>query len=194
MRSRYDVACRVGFLKHNLNIANLNFKLKMAHSLHHQNNHTVEIEMLKIHHGFSKVSFLHLFHNCNESNFLGFDLNPIQYESPWYFGPGICNNIPIEIKRIKNLTHLIQKSENGNQNLDFSWVIRVSRILECDWSSQSWVWLTKTNWFGLDENFLGQYQNQEPFWMDMGWVSNKKTIITRAFIIQLTDKIFQKTY
>ena len=48
--------------------------------------------------------------------FIVFDLNLIQYKSARYFGPVICNNIPIEIRIIKNfLTHLIQKSENGKQ-------------------------------------------------------------------------------
>ena len=64
------------YLRRNLNIANLNFKLKMAHSLHHQNIQTLEIEMFKIHHGFSRVSFLDLFHNYNENNFYSFRSQP----------------------------------------------------------------------------------------------------------------------
>ena len=38
-------------------------------TIHHQNIQTLEIEMLKIHHGFSQVSFLDLLHNYNENNF-----------------------------------------------------------------------------------------------------------------------------
>ena len=34
--------------------------------------------------------------------FIVFDLNPIQYEPVQYFGPVICNDIPIEIISIKN--------------------------------------------------------------------------------------------
>ena len=34
--------------------------------------------------------------------FIVFDLNPIQYKFAQYFGPVICNNIPIEIRIIKN--------------------------------------------------------------------------------------------
>ena len=34
--------------------------------------------------------------------FIVFDLNLIQYKSARYFGPVICNNIPIEIRIIKN--------------------------------------------------------------------------------------------
>ena len=63
------------YLMHNLNIANLNFKLKIAHSLHHQNIQTLETYLL-IHHGFSKVSFLDLFHNYNENNFYSFRFQP----------------------------------------------------------------------------------------------------------------------
>ena len=64
------------YLRRNLNIANLNFKLKMAHSLHHQNIQTLEIERFKIHHRFSRVSFLDLFHNYNENNFYSFRSQP----------------------------------------------------------------------------------------------------------------------
>ena len=34
--------------------------------------------------------------------FIVFDLNLIQYKSARYFEPVICNNIPIEIRIIKN--------------------------------------------------------------------------------------------
>ena len=74
----------------------------MAHSLHHQNIQVLEIEMFKIHHGFSEVSFLDLFYNLMKIAFLVFDLNLIQYKFARYFGPVICNNIPIEIRIIKN--------------------------------------------------------------------------------------------
>ena len=59
-----------------MNIENLGFKLKMAHSLHHQNIQALEIEMFTIHHGFSKVSFLDLFYNYNENNFYSFRSQP----------------------------------------------------------------------------------------------------------------------
>ena len=48
----------------------------MAHSLHHQNIQTLEIEMFKIHDGFSKVSFLDLFYNYIENNFYSFRSQP----------------------------------------------------------------------------------------------------------------------
>ena len=64
------------YLKHNLNITNLNFKLKMAHSLHQQNIQKLEIEMFKIHHGFPQVSFLDLFHNYNENIFYNLRSQP----------------------------------------------------------------------------------------------------------------------
>ena len=48
----------------------------MAHSLHHQNIQTLEIDMFKFHFGFSKVSFLNLFYNYNENNFYGFRSQP----------------------------------------------------------------------------------------------------------------------
>ena len=63
-------------LKHTLNIANLNFKLNMAHSLHLQNIQTLEIEMFKIHHGFLRVFFLDLLHNYNKNNFYSFRSQP----------------------------------------------------------------------------------------------------------------------
>ena len=59
-----------------LNIANLKFKLKTAHSLHHQNIQTLEIGLFKIHHGFSKVYFLDLFHNYNQNKFSSFRSQP----------------------------------------------------------------------------------------------------------------------
>ena len=34
--------------------------------------------------------------------FIVFDLNPTQYESAWYFARAIYNNIPIDIRGIKN--------------------------------------------------------------------------------------------
>ena len=39
-------------------------------TIYHQNIQTLAIEMFKIHNGFSQVSFLDLFHNYNENNFL----------------------------------------------------------------------------------------------------------------------------
>ena len=38
-------------------------------TIHHQNIQTLIIEMFKIHHGFSQVSRLDLFHNYHENNF-----------------------------------------------------------------------------------------------------------------------------
>ena len=60
------------YLEHNLNIANLGFKLKTVHSLHHRNIKGLGIEMFKIHHGFSEVCFQDLFYNYNENNFYSF--------------------------------------------------------------------------------------------------------------------------
>ena len=37
-----------------------------------------------------------------KTTFIVFDLNPIKYESARYFVPVICNNIPIDIRSIKN--------------------------------------------------------------------------------------------
>ena len=74
----------------------------MAHSLHHQNIMTLEIEMFKIHHGFSKSLFWICFIIVMKITFIVFNLNPIQYKSARYFGPVICNNILIETKIIKN--------------------------------------------------------------------------------------------
>ena len=53
-----------------------NFKLKMAHSLHHHNIQTLEIEMFEIYHGFSQVSFLDLLHNYNENIFYSLRSQP----------------------------------------------------------------------------------------------------------------------
>ena len=63
--------------------------------------------MFKIHHGFSQVSCLNLFHNYNENNFYSLRSQPdFQIprtnttlkgtESVRYFGPVIWNNIPTE--------------------------------------------------------------------------------------------------
>ena len=63
--------------------------------------------MFKIHHGFSQVSCLNLFHNYNENNFYSLRSQP-DFQIPRtgttlrgtdsvrYFGPVIWNNIPIE--------------------------------------------------------------------------------------------------
>ena len=59
-----------------LNIANLKFKLKTTYSQHHQNIQTLEIELFKIHHGFSKVYFLDLLHNYNQNTFSSFRSQP----------------------------------------------------------------------------------------------------------------------
>ena len=48
----------------------------MVNSLPHQNIQTLEIEMFNFHHGFSRVSFLDLFHNYNENNFYSFRSQP----------------------------------------------------------------------------------------------------------------------
>ena len=48
--------------------------------------------MFKIHHGFSQVSCLNLFHNYNENNFYSLRSQP-DFQ---YFGPVLWNNIPIE--------------------------------------------------------------------------------------------------
>ena len=66
--------------------------------------------MFKIHKGFSKVSFLDLFNNYNESNFYSLRSQPdfhISRISTTLTGaeivrPVIWNNIPIEIRSIKN--------------------------------------------------------------------------------------------
>ena len=74
--------------------------------IHHQNIQTLEIEMFKIHQGFSQISFL------DENNFYSLRSQPdFQIprintilkgaESVQYLGPVIWNNIPIEIS-IKN--------------------------------------------------------------------------------------------
>ena len=98
-------------MKHNLNISNLNFKLKMAHLLHYQNIQTLEMEIFKIHHGFSQISFLDLFHNYNENNFyswwykFNFQIPRITTTLKWtesIFVPVIWNNILIEVRSIEN--------------------------------------------------------------------------------------------
>ena len=75
--------------------------------IHHQNIQTLEIEMLKIRQGFSQITFL------DENNFYGLWSQPDSQiprintalkgaESVRYLGPVIWNNIPIEIRSIKN--------------------------------------------------------------------------------------------
>ena len=70
--------------------------------IHHQNIQTLEIEMFKIHQGFSQISFL------DENNFYslrpqpdyqvpGINTNLKGAESVQYLGPVIWNNLPIEI-------------------------------------------------------------------------------------------------
>ena len=72
--------------------------------IHHQNIQTLEIEMFKIHHGLSQVSFLDLLHNYNENNFYSlrsqhdFHIPRINItlkgtESVRYFGSVIWSNI-----------------------------------------------------------------------------------------------------
>ena len=51
---------------------------------------------------FQKSAFWIWFIIIMKITFIFFDLNPIQYKSARYFGPVICNNIPIEIRIIKN--------------------------------------------------------------------------------------------
>ena len=73
-------------------------------TIHHQNIQTLGIEMFKIHHEFSQVSFLDLFHNYNENNLYslrsqhGFQIPRINVtlkgtESAQFFGTVIWNNI-----------------------------------------------------------------------------------------------------
>ena len=74
--------------------------------IHHQNIHTLEIRMFKIHKGFSQISFL------DEINFYSLRSQPDFQrginttlkgaESVRYLGPVIWNNISIEIRSIKN--------------------------------------------------------------------------------------------
>ena len=74
----------------------------------------LEIEMLKIHYGFSQVSFLGLFHTIMKITLIVYDLNPtfkFQELAVRYFGPVIWNSMKKEVLKI--LTHLKQKSENG---------------------------------------------------------------------------------
>ena len=56
-----------------------------------------------------------------------------------------------------NLFDFNANAKNKFNNLDFSWDIGVSRVLESDWFRKSWAYLTKTNWFWLDENIFGYY-------------------------------------
>ena len=69
--------------------------------------------MFKIHHGFSQVSCLDLFHNCNKNKFYSLRSQhdfQIPRTNPTlkgtgsirYFGPVIWNNTPIEIRSIQN--------------------------------------------------------------------------------------------
>ena len=75
--------------------------------IHHEKIQTLEIEIFKIHQGFSQISFL------DENNFYSlrsqpdFQIPRIKTslkgaESVRYLGPVIWNNIPIEIRSIKN--------------------------------------------------------------------------------------------
>ena len=82
------------YFKPKLNIPNMNMKRKMAHSLHHQNIKTLEIEMLKIHHGFSQVSFLDLFHNHNERNFYSLRSQPDKIKVCTIFGTSNFEEYP----------------------------------------------------------------------------------------------------
>ena len=78
-------------------------------TMYHKNIQTLEKEMFKIHHGFSQVSFLDLFHNYNY-NFYSlrsqFDIQIPRInttlkgtESVRYFRPIIWNNILIEARK-----------------------------------------------------------------------------------------------
>ena len=69
--------------------------------------------MFTIHHGFSKVSFMDMFHNYNYNLYslqsqpdfqiprINTDLK--RTESVRYFGPVIWNNIPLKIRSIQNI-------------------------------------------------------------------------------------------
>ena len=50
----------------------------------------------------NQLYFLDFFIIIMKTTFIVFDLNPMQYESAQYFGPVICNNIPIDVRSIKN--------------------------------------------------------------------------------------------
>ena len=86
--------------------------------------------MFTIHHGFSQVSFLDLFHNYNFYSLQSqsdFQIPRINFEKNRVcmiiFGPVIWKNIPIETKVFKMLTHLKQESQPGNrQTVDADYV------------------------------------------------------------------------
>ena len=74
--------------------------------IHHENIQTLQLEMFKIHQGFSQISFM------DKNNFYSlrsksdFQIPRISTtlkgtESVRHFGPVIWNNIPIEIRSIK---------------------------------------------------------------------------------------------
>ena len=108
------------YLMHNLNIANLNFKLKIAHSLHPQNIQTLETYLLKIHHGFSKVSFLDLFHNHNENNFYSFRFQP--------------NTILVHmIFWTNNLSGLKLIDKSSHKGINKVWILQNILILRLRW-------------------------------------------------------------
>ena len=71
----------------------------MAHSLHHQNIQTLEIKLIM---DFQEPLFWICFIIITKTTFIVFDLNQMQYKPVQYFGPVICNDIPIEIISIKN--------------------------------------------------------------------------------------------
>ena len=108
------------YLMHNFNIAYLNFKLKIAHSLHPQNIQTLETYLLKIHHGFSKVSFLDLFHNHNENNFYSFWFQP--------------NTILVHmIFWTNNLSGLKLIDKSSHKGINKVWILQNILILRLRW-------------------------------------------------------------
>ena len=82
---------------------------KMAQSLHHQNIRTWKYKCLKFTLDFQMSLFWICFIIIMKITFTVFDLNPIQHDFARYFRRVICNNIPIETRSVKILTHLIQK-------------------------------------------------------------------------------------
>ena len=50
-----------------------------------------------------------------KTTFIIFDLNLIHYKSTQYSGPVTCNNIPIEIRIIKNFDTFNTEIRNGNR-------------------------------------------------------------------------------
>ena len=81
--------------------------------MHHQTIQTLATEMFKIDKEFLQFSSLVFFHKYNENNVYCLLSQPDLHiprinttlkdiESVQYFGPAIWNNIPIEIKTIKN--------------------------------------------------------------------------------------------